>query len=50
MVIDLPEIELNYSIMNWVEFEQKVMSALLMINQSEKAPMPSQPVRETAAN
>lgn len=28
MLIDLPEVELNYSIVKWSEFEQKVMSAL----------------------
>lgn len=28
MLIDLPEVELNFSIVQWSEFEQKVMSAL----------------------
>ena len=28
MLIDLPEVELNYSITQWSEFEQKVMSAM----------------------
>lgn len=32
MLIDLPEVELNYSIIQWSEFEQKVMSALQMIS------------------
>lgn len=31
MLIDLPEAELNYSISQWVHFEQKVMSALQLI-------------------
>ena len=31
MLIDLPESELNYSISQWVNFEQKVMSALNLI-------------------
>jgi len=35
MLIDLPEIELNYSIIQWTEFEQKVMSALQMISRQE---------------
>lgn len=37
MLIDLPEIELNYSIIQWTEFEQKVMSALQMISRTEAA-------------
>jgi hypothetical protein len=41
MLIDLPEVELNYSISQWVNFEQKVMSAHQLITQSNdhgKAP------------
>ena len=34
MLIDLPEAELNYSISQWVHFEQKVMSALQLITQN----------------
>ena len=37
MLIDLPEVELNYSIVKWAEFEQKVLSALQMITMSEQA-------------
>ena len=40
MLIDLPEIELNYSIIQWTEFEQKVMSALQMISRTEAAQEP----------
>lgn len=36
MLIDLPEVELNYSIVKWAEFEQKVLSALQMITMSEQ--------------
>ena len=36
MLIDLPEIELNYSIVKWNEFEQKVLSALQMITHNEQ--------------
>jgi hypothetical protein len=36
MLIDLPEAELNYSISQWVHFEQKVMSALQLITQSNQ--------------
>lgn len=35
MLIDLPEVELNYSIVKWAEFEQKALSALQMITMSE---------------
>ena len=35
MLIDLPEAELNYSISQWVNFEQKVMSALNLITKSD---------------
>jgi hypothetical protein len=38
MLIDLPEAELNYSISQWVHFEQKVMSALQLITQSAQDP------------
>ena len=31
MLIDLPEAELNFSISQWVNFEQKVMSAFQLI-------------------
>ena len=37
MLIDLPELELNYSISKWSEFEQKVMSAYTLICQSEQS-------------
>lgn len=37
MLIDLPEAELNYSISQWVNFEQKVMSALTLITQSDQS-------------
>ena len=40
MPIGLPEIELNYSIIQWTEFEQKVMSALQMISRTEAAQEP----------
>ena len=36
MLIDLPEVELNYSIVKWAEFEQKVLSALQMITMNEQ--------------
>ena len=36
MLIDLPESELNFSISQWVNFEQKVMSALNLINKSDR--------------
>jgi hypothetical protein len=42
MLIDLPEAELNYSISQWVNFEQKVMSAHHLITQTNdhaKAPV-----------
>ena len=39
MLIDLPEVELNFSIVKWTEFEQKVMSALQMITISEERNM-----------
>ena len=35
MLIDLPEVELNYSIYKWYEFESKVMSAYNLITQNE---------------
>lgn len=35
MLIDLPEAELNYSISQWINFEQKVMSALNLISRSD---------------
>jgi hypothetical protein len=35
MLIDLPEAELNYSISQWNFFEQKVMSALHLVSQSQ---------------
>jgi hypothetical protein len=35
MLIDLPESELNYSISQWIHFEQKVMSALTLIAKSD---------------
>lgn len=38
MLIDLPESELNYSISQWVNFEQKVMSALNLIARSDDVP------------
>lgn len=34
MLIDLPDAELNYSISQWVNFEQKVMSAFGLITQT----------------
>ena len=34
MLIDLPEAELNFSISQWVNFEQKVMSAFQLISQT----------------
>ena len=37
MLIDLPEVELNYSIVKWAEFEQKALSALQMITMNEQA-------------
>jgi len=40
MLIDLPEVELNYSISQWNNFESKVMSAFHLINQNEH-PAPS---------
>lgn len=36
MLIDLPEVELNYSIVKWSEFESKVLSALQMITINEQ--------------
>ena len=42
MLIDLPEAELNYSISQWVHFEQKVMSALQLITQSAQDPNQAQ--------
>lgn len=36
MLIDLPESELNFSISQWVNFEQKVMSALNLITKSDR--------------
>ena len=36
MLIDLPEVELNYSIVKWAEFESKVLSALQMITINEQ--------------
>lgn len=38
MLIDLPEAELNFSISQWIHFEQKVMSALQLITQSAQDP------------
>ena len=38
MLIDLPEAELNFSISQWVNFEQKVMSAFQLITQQNEAP------------
>lgn len=35
MLIDLPEVELNFSIVTWSEFEAKVLSALQMISKGE---------------
>jgi len=35
MLIDLPEVELNFSVSQWNHFEQKVMSAFQLISQSE---------------
>jgi hypothetical protein len=32
MLIDLPDAELNYSIHQWALFEQKVQSALALVN------------------
>jgi hypothetical protein len=34
MLIDLPEAELNFSISQWINFEQKVMSAYQLISQT----------------
>ena len=34
MLIDLPEAELNFSISQWINFEQKVMSAFQLISQT----------------
>lgn len=42
MLIDLPEAELNYSISQWIHFEQKVMSALQLITQSTQDPNQTQ--------
>lgn len=36
MLIDLPEVELNYSVSKWNNFEQKVLSAFQLISNSEK--------------
>lgn len=35
MLIDLPEVELNFSIVTWAEFEGKVLSALQMISRGD---------------
>jgi hypothetical protein len=35
MLIDLPDAELNFSIHQWTLFEQKVMSALQLLKDSE---------------
>lgn len=35
MLIDLPEVELNFSIQNWINFEAKVISAFNLITQNE---------------
>jgi len=35
MLIDLPEVELNFSVSKWVNFEAKVMSAFQLITNSE---------------
>jgi len=44
MLIDLPEVELNFSISQWSNFEQKVVSAHSLITQSEnRAPGGAQP-------
>ena len=37
MLIDLPEAELNFSISIWQNFEQKVMSALQLIEQNQES-------------
>ena len=42
MLIDLPEAELNFSISQWIHFEQKVMSALQLITQSAQDPNQTQ--------
>lgn len=38
MLIDLPDIELNFSISTWNNFEQKVISAYQLISQQDGAP------------
>ena len=46
MLIDLPDAELNYSISQWISFEQKVMSALQLISHNDpniQAPGPTNP-------
>ena len=43
MLIDLPEVELNYSISQWVNFEQKVVSAHSLITQNENRAAPPTP-------
>ena len=35
MLIDLPEVELNFSVSKWANFEQKVLSAFQLITNSE---------------
>lgn len=35
MLIDLPDAELNYSISQWISFEQKVMSAFQLISYND---------------
>ena len=50
MLIDLPEAELNYSISQWIHFEQKVMSALQLITQStDPAQAPQDPGNQAPA-
>ena len=41
MLIDLPEVELNYSISQWINFEQKVVSAHSLITQNENRAPPT---------
>lgn len=43
MLIDLPEVELNYSISQWGNFEQKVVSAHSLITQNENRAPPATP-------
>jgi len=45
MLIDLPEVELNFSISNFLNFEQKVLSAEELIKQNNPAPA-SQPAAQ----